>query len=470
MTEEKLQVLHKITIIYDILLSVIVFLISIRLREFIASDRDIDFISHIALLPLIVAIWVYFLSYFGGYKKPMGASHVGYFLAVVRAVGSGFVIVLALLFLLKMKYISRAVLVIFALLDIAALCAVRSCILWFFRRSVRTGGNVLKLLVIGTGNRARMFAEILRGNTEWGVHIIGHLDPDPSLMGSRVLDASVIGGIDDISDVLKNNVVDEVVIAIPRNMISDVEKIAFACEEEGVRLRMMADVFDVHVARMKLDNIGPIPLLTLDPVAQQESKLIVKRVMDLALMILAMPFLLVILGVIAIVIRLDSSGPVFFIQQRVGYRKRVFPMYKFRTMLDGSEKMQEQLEHLNETEGPIFKIANDPRVTRVGVFLRKTSLDELPQIINVFKGEMSLVGPRPMSLRDVNLFDKGIQRKRFSVKPGLTCLWQISGRSQLPFTRWLELDLEYIEQWSIGLDIKILLKTVPAILKGTGAY
>lgn len=470
MSEEKSQILHQITIIYDILLTGIVFLISIRLREFIASDRDIDFISHIALLPLIVAIWVYFLSYFGGYKKPMGASHVDYFLAVVWAVGSGFVIVLALLFLLKMKYISRAVLVIFALLDIAALCAVRSCILWFFRRSVRKGGNVLKFLVIGTGNRARMFAEILRKNTEWGVHIIGHLDPDPGLAGSRVQGASVIGGIDDISDVLKNNVVDEVVIAIPRNMISDVEKIASACEEEGVRLRLMADVFDVHVARMKLDNIGPIPLLTLDPVAQQESKLIVKRVLDLALIILAMPFLLMILGVIAIVIRLDSQGPVFFIQQRVGYRKRVFPMYKFRTMVDGSEKMQEQLDYLNEAEGPIFKIANDPRVTRVGAFLRKTSLDELPQIINVFKGEMSLVGPRPMSLRDVNLFDKGIQRKRFSVKPGLTCLWQISGRSQLPFTRWLELDLEYIEQWSIGLDIKILLKTVPAILKGTGAY
>ena len=139
-------------------------------------------------------------------------------------------------------------------------------------------------------------------------------------------------------------------------------------------------------------------------------------------------------------------------------------------MADGSEKMQAQLEHLNEAEGPIFKIANDPRITRIGSLLRKTSLDELPQLINVFRGEMSLVGPRPMSLRDVDLFDKGIQRKRFSVRPGLTCLWQISGRSQLPFSKWLEMDLNYIENWSLGLDIKILLKTITVVLKGTGAY
>jgi lipopolysaccharide/colanic/teichoic acid biosynthesis glycosyltransferase len=144
-------------------------------------------------------------------------------------------------------------------------------------------------------------------------------------------------------------------------------------------------------------------------------------------------------------------------------------MLKFRTMIDGADKLQNQFEHLNEAGGPIFKIRNDPRITRVGRLLRRTSLDELPQIFNIIRGDMSLVGPRPMSVRDVQLFDRGIQRKRFSVKPGLTCLWQVSGRSLLPFSKWLELDLYYIDHWSLSLDFRILIRTIPVVLKGTGA-
>jgi lipopolysaccharide/colanic/teichoic acid biosynthesis glycosyltransferase len=182
-----------------------------------------------------------------------------------------------------------------------------------------------------------------------------------------------------------------------------------------------------------------------------------------------MPFILPLLAIVAVAIKRDSPGPALFKQLRVGQNKRRFLLYKFRTMLDGSERMQNEVEHLNEAAGPIFKITNDPRVTRVGRILRRASLDELPQLFNVLRGEMSLVGPRPMSVRDVNLFDRGIQRKRFSVKPGLTCLWQVSGRSNLPFEKWLELDLWYIEHWSLLLDLKILLKTIPAVFRGTGA-
>jgi exopolysaccharide biosynthesis polyprenyl glycosylphosphotransferase len=275
--------------------------------------------------------------------------------------------------------------------------------------------------------------------------------------------------VDDIESVLKANVIDEVILAIPRAMISDVEKIALSCEEEGVRFRILADVFNVQVPRMELVYLGNLPLLSLYPVAQEEWKVLVKRFVDLAIAATILPAVLAVTAVVALAVKLDSEGPVFYMQERVGLSKRRFRMYKFRTMFADCDKMQAEVEKLNEAEGPIFKIARDPRVTRVGRLLRRASLDELPQIFNVILGEMSLVGPRPMSLRDVDLFDRGIQRKRFSVKPGITCLWQVSGRSLLPFSKWLELDLYYIANWSLALDFKILLRTIPAVVRGTGA-
>jgi lipopolysaccharide/colanic/teichoic acid biosynthesis glycosyltransferase len=172
---------------------------------------------------------------------------------------------------------------------------------------------------------------------------------------------------------------------------------------------------------------------------------------------------------IALAIRLESAGSVFFIQDRVGLRRKKFPMIKFRTMVHDAEARQHELDDLNEVAGGAFKIRNDPRVTRVGRVLRKLSLDELPQFLNVVRGDMSLVGPRPLPLRDVERFHGEWQKRRFSVKPGLTCLWQINGRHEIDFEHWMELDLQYIDNWSLSLDMDILVKTVPAVLRGTGA-
>jgi exopolysaccharide biosynthesis polyprenyl glycosylphosphotransferase len=339
-----------------------------------------------------------------------------------------------------------------------------------FIRSIKAGTTSIRAIIIGTGERAKELSLKLRERAEWGIKIIGHLDPDPARVGWRVLDAPVIGTIDDIHNILKQHVVDEIIIAIPRSLLADAEPIAFACEEEGIKLRFMADVFSLHVARVRLTQAGDLPLLNLEPVAQDEVALLIKRAFDLTLTLLSMPVVLPIMAIIAIAVKLDSPGPVLFVQQRVGLKKRQFPMMKFRSMCDRAEDKLCEVEHLNQAEGPIFKITDDPRITRVGRFIRKTSLDELPQLFNVIRGEMSLVGPRPMSIRDVDLFDRGIQRKRFSVKPGLTCIWQISGRSNLPFEKWLELDLQYIESWCLWLDFKILFKTIPAVLFPNGAW
>jgi exopolysaccharide biosynthesis polyprenyl glycosylphosphotransferase len=203
--------------------------------------------------------------------------------------------------------------------------------------------------------------------------------------------------------------------------------------------------------------------------ADELGSLLVKRTIDFVLSATLLILLSVVLAVVAILIKLTDPGPVFFSQNRVGLNKRQFKMYKFRTMVVDAEKMQNQLLAKNEMTGPVFKIKDDPRVTPLGKFLRKSSLDELPQLWNVVKGDMSLVGPRAMSLRDYALFDQDWQRRRFSVKPGITCLWQVNGRNSVPFEQWMELDMQYIDKWSLWLDLKILALTVPAVLRGTGA-
>jgi exopolysaccharide biosynthesis polyprenyl glycosylphosphotransferase len=469
MFEERSEDLHRVTTLLDLCLTITVFLTAPWLRTLLIDDEPPNVLSHIAFLPFILALWMLFLPFFGAYRSPRNTSRRAYTWVIARAVAAGLATLLTILFVMKIQYVSRAVILIFAALDFLALVAIRLGVVWYFQRSLRQGEGFRKVLIVGSGSRARRLAETLLQNSEWGIRIVGYLDPDPARVGDQILDSSVLGTVGDISTVLKANVIDEVILAVPRAMIPDVDKIAQACEEEGVKLCMMADVFDLHSARTRLVMLGPIPLLTLEPVAQEEWKLLVKRVIDFAIAALMAPVLLPVMALVALAIKLDSPGPVFFVQERVGFRKRRFRMLKFRTMVEDADRRQAEVEYLNQAKGPIFKIANDPRITRVGRVLRRSSLDELPQILHVLTGEMSLVGPRPMSLRDVDLFDRGIQRKRFSVKPGLTCLWQISGRSDLPFSKWLELDLDYIEHWSLSLDVKILFRTVPAVLSGKGA-
>lgn len=454
----------------DVFFTVIAFLCSFLIREFfLIGEQTLSFSSHVFLLPLLVVLISSFLSYFGAYNSPVNKTLIGYIWSITRAIPLAVGILLTLLFFLKIEYVSRSVILIFALLEAVVLIIIRASSTRYFKKQVKSGEKTLRVLIVGSMGRAQDLVQELHRQTIWGVNVVGFIDPDPSTLGRVIQGVPIIGTVENIHDCLKDNVVDEVIIAIPRSLLTDAEPIAIACEEEGIRLRFMADLFDVEVARISLSHIGRIPLLDMEPISQDQRQLFAKRLIDLVLTIIALPLLVPLFLLIAIAVKLDSPGPVFFVQQRVGLRKHQFPMFKFRSMHQDAENLLNDIEHLNEAEGPIFKIANDPRVTRVGCFLRKSSLDELPQLINVLNGDMSLVGPRPMSIRDVDLFDRGIQRKRFSVQPGMTCLWQISGRSNLPFERWLELDLEYIENWSFWLDLKILFRTIPVVFKAKGA-
>jgi exopolysaccharide biosynthesis polyprenyl glycosylphosphotransferase len=274
-----------------------------------------------------------------------------------------------------------------------------------------------------------------------------------------------------LNSIMSRHPVDEVLVLLsPKNYGPLVEKIVSRCEEEGVIVRVRAEMFELRTAKTYADELGGLPILTIRSGPHDDWGLVAKRFIDIVGSIVLLFMLLPLFVLVALLIKLDSPGPVFFAQERIGLNKRRFRMLKFRTMVEDAETQQATLEALNEAGGPVFKIRNDPRMTRLGKVLRRFSIDELPQLINVLKGDMSLVGPRPLPVRDVERIDVASQKRRFSIKPGLTCLWQINGRSDIGFEEWVRLDLQYIDQWSLGLDMLILLKTIPAVFRGPGAY
>lgn len=327
-----------------------------------------------------------------------------------------------------------------------------------------------KALIIGTGSRALNFFEKLNDRPN-PYEVIGYMDENWS--GRVSFDQTglpFLGGLNDLDSILAAQVIDEVLVALPMKSFYDkIESLVKSCEEQGITVRCLNDLFPLQTARMVSQNIWDQPVLTIHSAPIHRFSMGLKRALDLAvslsLLIILLPFFIV----AGALIKFDSRGPVFFVQDRMGYNKRMFPFLKFRTMVSDAEERLKDVASLNMETGPAFKIRNDPRITRFGKLLRKTSLDELPQLINILRGEMSLVGPRPLFRWEIERIDEPWIKRRFSMKPGLTGLWQVSGRSNLAFDKRIELDLYYIDNWSIWLDLKVLLKTVPAVIFGRGA-
>ncbi len=334
----------------------------------------------------------------------------------------------------------------------------------YVRPHLRPSRNAV---VVGTGATAMHVLEDLRSHSDWDYKILGLVEI--SRFDATVSSDRILGRIGDLERILMHHVVDEVVIALPaKSNYSTIERVIAICERVGVEVQYPEDLFDVswsgHCHRADPDQRRVILKMVREDYRHR-----IKRGLDIAGALFGLIVCAPLFLAVAILIKSTSKGPVLFRQERYGLGKRTFRIYKFRTMVLDAEAAQASLEHLNQNSGPVFKIFSDPRVTRVGAILRKTSIDELPQLINVLKGEMSLVGPRPLNLRDVGRFSEAWLMRRFSVKPGLTCLWQISGRSNVSFDRWIALDLHYIDHWSLQMDFTILAKTFPVVLKGTGA-
>lgn len=333
------------------------------------------------------------------------------------------------------------------------------------------GRNLRYMLILGTNRRAIEFARKIDSVPERGYQILGFVDDDwPEMQEFNTTGYKVCCNYAGLAEFLRRNVVDEVAIFLPlRSFYEHTSQVAALCEQHGIVMRFASDIFGLKTARSRSENFeGDHHIATYTGVPDGWA-LVIKRILDLMISSVLIILLSPLLIIVAIAIKLSSPGPVLFRQERLGVNKRRFLIYKFRTMVPNAEELIAALQDQNEVSGPVFKIIDDPRITPIGRLLRRTSIDELPQLFNILKGDMSLVGPRPLPVRDYQGFNQDWQRRRFSVRPGITCLWQVNGRSAIPFEQWMRLDLQYMDEWSLWLDLKILARTIPAVLKGSGA-
>jgi exopolysaccharide biosynthesis polyprenyl glycosylphosphotransferase len=327
-------------------------------------------------------------------------------------------------------------------------------------------------MVVGTGPRAVRMAQALEQSAEYGVRLRGFLSEQPDTGDGPLeilLDAIYkVHPISELPSILRQHVVDEIVFAVGSESLIDLEEVFLLCDEEGVRTRVSVDFFPHVNSTVSLDRFGDTPLLTFSAAPYDEVRLFAKRTIDVVAASAGLLVLAPFMAAVAILIRLTSPGPAIFRQVRCGLNGRRFLCFKFRSMCHNAEDLKEAVAHLN-TRGTAFKIPADPRLTAVDRYLRKFSIDEWPQLWNVLRGDMSLVGPRPAVPSEVDQY-KAWQRRRLRMRPGLTCLWAVSGRDGVDFETWMKLDMQYIDNWSLALDWKILLRTIPRVLIGRGAH
>lgn len=426
------------------------------------------FDNYLFLLVLILPLWGLMLSAAGFYRShrtlPLWEEIWG---AMKVAFGGTALLALAV-YGLRLEFVSRLFLAVFGAVNFTFL-ATEKVALRLLSRWVRTRGfNFRTVLLVGTGQKAAQLADFLEAHPYWGFRVVGYLDDDNGGEIRHTNRWPCLGKITDLESVLMREVLDELIFVIEKGKLPEYEQALLAAERHGVRAHISMDIFPHVLARPVLEELDGIPLLSFTTTPSNPLQLAVKRAVDLCVSLILFLCTLPVQLVAALAIKMSSRGPIFFRQVRCGLNGRHFTLLKFRTMSAGAEGRLAEISHLNEMSGPVFKASKDPRLTPVGRLLRRHSIDELPQLLNVIRGDMSLVGPRPPLPEEVSRYQPW-QHRRLSMKPGITCLWQVSGRNDLDFDRWMALDLKYIDTWSPMLDLKILLKTVPAVLSGRGA-
>jgi len=450
---------------------------AVRIWHLTAFSSFASFISmrvkvlNILLFLGLFYFWHVVFSAFGLYQSKRLENRKQETLDVFKATSAAVIVLGLVSAIFRLQMITPAFVVVFWAVASSLILLCRWILRMVLRWARMHGRNSRQMLIVGTNLRAIEFARTIEAKPELGYHLIGFVDEEWS--GAQNFGKSgkaIVSDLEHFSDYLRERIVDEVTIALPmKTFYTQSARIVGACREQGIIVRVLTSIFDFQPERANGNLHDEMAVTTFGSSVFEGWPLVFKRLLDIIVSSILLVLLAPMFLIVAILIKFDSSGPVFFVQERVGLNKRKFQMYKFRTMVADAEQRQAQLESLNEADGPIFKIKDDPRFTRLGKFLRKASIDELPQFLNVLKNDMSLVGPRPLDMRDYNKLEEDWLRRRFSVRPGITCLWQINGRSSVSFQEWMRLDMRYIDQWSLTLDLEILAKTIPAVLRGSGA-
>jgi exopolysaccharide biosynthesis polyprenyl glycosylphosphotransferase len=428
-----------------------------------------SFSEHFLFLLLIVTFWCLMLYFNGMYLPLRTRSFLETFWILIKSaffadLGFGMFV-----FLFKLSFVSRTFFTTFATISFVFLFSEKA-VIYLVMYSVRKQGlNQRRLLIVGTGRRAAGFVHKIYDHPEWGLKIMGAIDDEPGRGIESVDGVKIIGSLKEISEVLHTFTIDEVVFVVPRLRLNIIENAIRQCEIEGIRVTVAVDLFDLKIAKSYQTDLEGVPLLTFKTTVPSERDLFTKRMMDFIISGVCIAALSPLLLIISVLIKATSKGPVFFKQTRIGLNNRRFVLYKFRTMRVGAQENLSQVDIYKEIYEPEWKEKKLQYVTPIGRFLRKFSLDEFPQLFNVFWGHMSLVGPRPTLPQEVKQYEAW-HRRRFSMRPGLTCLWQIRGRRNIELLEWMQMDLEYLDNWSLWLDFKILIRTIPAILFGSGAY
>jgi exopolysaccharide biosynthesis polyprenyl glycosylphosphotransferase len=484
MLKEHDAVIRKALVILDAAIVSAGFFIAFALRQHFHDFYRIDLIpgrrlvtefsalsisDYLIVLLFVVPIWCAALYFNGAYSRWRTKTSSEILLMIIKASVLTAISFGTAAFLFKLKFVSRAFFTIFLLISFVMILIEKLAIFLVMQNARKQGHNFRRLLIVGTGTRAAQFIKKVNEHKEWGFKITGAIDYEEQHRGKEVdgTGVGVIGMLEDMPRILETYSVDEVIFMVPRSKLSLIENSLYICETQGVRAAIAADIFELKMAKAHQTELEGTPLIIFETTVAEEWQRFIKRAVDIVasgtgIIVLSPLFLIV-----AIIIKWSSPGPVFFIQKRVSLNNRKFVLYKFRSMYKGAAKKQAEIEARNMMSGPVFKVKDDPRITPVGRILRKFSIDELPQLFNVFVGHMSLVGPRPPLPKEVRQYQPW-QRRRLSMRPGLTCLWQISGRNKIGFDEWMKLDLQYIDNWSLWLDFKIIAKTIPVVLLGRG--
>ncbi len=464
-----------ITALTDILLINAAFALAYFVRYQLEWPRpvvDENYVPYQNFLPMAAIFTVVLLVTFSlekVYEVRRGRPWLDEVYAILNGTTNGAILLIAFFFITGSPFYSRLIFlyaVVAVVLVLGLGRAARNAILNLLRKR---GIGVDKVLIVGAGETGRTLMQNIMAQPELGYQIAGYVDDDQKKATGAVGRFTGLGTVDDLRAILARGNVNEVIVTLPWMYHRKILRIIAECAHSDVRARIVPDMFQMSISRVDMDNLNGVPLLSMQQPTIPTSGRAVKRALDVIGAAIALILSSPLLALAALAIRLDSPGPILFRQERVGKGESRFTVYKFRTMRQDAEEQLEQLRGHNEATGPMFKMKRDPRITRAGRILRRASVDEFPQFYNVLKGDMSLVGPRPALPREVAQYQEW-HRRRLTVAPGITGLWQVSGRSDLTFDEMVLLDLYYIENWSLFMDLKVLLRTIPQVLFGKGAY